>query len=77
MFFIFKEKAGKEGATHLQAICETLQNQNFTVKRSMMDPLPIPYEYLLGFPPTRKSEHEMTSGHSSHLFIAILEHKYR
>ncbi|XP_019406771.1 PREDICTED: alpha-1,3-mannosyl-glycoprotein 4-beta-N-acetylglucosaminyltransferase C-like [Crocodylus porosus] len=48
------EKAGKEGATHLEAICETLQNQNFTVKRSVMDPLPIPYEYLLGFPPTRK-----------------------
>ncbi|XP_053884134.1 alpha-1,3-mannosyl-glycoprotein 4-beta-N-acetylglucosaminyltransferase C-like [Malaclemys terrapin pileata] len=51
----FQATAGEEEMAGLAAaVCEIPQNQNFTVKGNVIDPLPIPYEYLLGSHPTRK-----------------------
>ncbi|XP_024052680.2 alpha-1,3-mannosyl-glycoprotein 4-beta-N-acetylglucosaminyltransferase C-like [Terrapene carolina triunguis] len=51
----FHATAGEEEMAGLAAaVCEMPQNQNFTVKGNVIDPLPIPYEYLLGSHPTRK-----------------------
>ncbi|CAM4567615.1 alpha-1,3-mannosyl-glycoprotein 4-beta-N-acetylglucosaminyltransferase C-like [Lepidochelys kempii] len=51
----FHATAGQVATAGLEApVREMPQNQNFTVKESVIDPLPIPYEYLLGSHPTKK-----------------------
>ncbi|XP_060118460.1 alpha-1,3-mannosyl-glycoprotein 4-beta-N-acetylglucosaminyltransferase C-like [Heteronotia binoei] len=49
----FQDAEEKE-TTILENILAMPQNPNFTVIASVMGPLPIPYKYLLGYPPIKK-----------------------
>ncbi|XP_054825960.1 alpha-1,3-mannosyl-glycoprotein 4-beta-N-acetylglucosaminyltransferase C-like [Eublepharis macularius] len=48
------QDAGKKEIISLENIWKMPQNPNFTVMENAMGPLPIPYKYLLGYPPAKK-----------------------